>query len=177
MLYASCKANSGCSRRRRWLTSYSCATIQAYSCGFYLPLILQHGMGFSVAAAQGMSSPPYLAAMLLMNIQGWISDKIRLRAPILYFNCALSSVGLCMMTWTTTPSSQYIGAIFVTAGCSAQIPAVMVYQANNIRGHWKRAFCAASLTMFGGTGGIAGSLVFRAQDAPHYIPGITACLV
>lgn len=52
----------------------------------------------------------------------------------------------------------------------------MAYQANNIRGQWKRAFCSASLVGFGGVGGIAGSLVFRAQDAPAYRPGIYAAI-
>jgi hypothetical protein len=52
----------------------------------------------------------------------------------------------------------------------------MTYQANNIRGQWKRAFCSASLVGFGGIGGIAGSLVFRSQDAPKYRPGIYAAI-
>ncbi|KAL9107464.1 MAG: hypothetical protein Q9227_007661 [Pyrenula ochraceoflavens] len=55
-------------------------------------------------------------------------------------------------------------------------PAVMTYQANNIRGQWKRAFCSATLVGFGGIGGIAGSLVFRSQDAPGYVPGIIAAI-
>lgn len=50
----------------------------------------------------------------------------------------------------------------------------MAYQANNIRGQWKRAFCSATLIGFGGIGGIAGSLVFRQQDSPHYRPGVYA---
>lgn len=49
-------------------------------------------------------------------------------------------------------------------------------QANNIRGQWKRAFASASLVGAGGIGGIAGSLIFRSQDAPHYRPGIYAAL-
>ena len=53
----------------------------------------------------------------------------------------------------------------------------MSYQANNIRGQWKRAFCSATLVGFGGVGGIAGSLVFRSQDAPEYIPGLIAAMV
>jgi hypothetical protein len=52
----------------------------------------------------------------------------------------------------------------------------MTYQANNIRGHWKRAFCSATLVGFGGIGGIIGSLVFREVDAPAYHPGLYACL-
>jgi hypothetical protein len=52
----------------------------------------------------------------------------------------------------------------------------MAYQSNNIRGHWKRAFTSASMIGAGGIGGVAGSLVFREQDSPHYRPGIYACL-
>lgn len=52
----------------------------------------------------------------------------------------------------------------------------MAYQANNIRGQWKRAFASATLVGFGGIGGIAGSTVFRNQDAPSYRPGIWACI-
>ena len=51
-----------------------------------------------------------------------------------------------------------------------------IYKANNIRGHWKRAFCSATLVGLGGVGGIIGSLVFRSQDAPKYHPGLWACI-
>lgn len=80
------------------------------------------------------------------------------------------------MTWAEGAGTQYVGTLFVTAGSSANIPGIMVYQANNIRGPWKRAFCSASLTTLGGIGGIGGSLVFREQDAPQYVPGIITCL-
>lgn len=52
----------------------------------------------------------------------------------------------------------------------------MAYQATNIRGHWKRAFCSATLIGAGGIGGVAGSLIFRSQDRPHYHPGIYGCI-
>lgn len=88
---------------------------------------------------------------------------------------------------------RYFGVFLTTAGANANIPAVMAYQvrtvhsgksfwltvsdqANNIRGQWKRAFCSALLVGFGGIGGIAGSLVFRSQDAPEYRPGIIAAM-
>jgi len=64
----------------------------------------------------------------------------------------------------------------VTAGANANVPVVMSYQANNIRGQWKRAFCSATLVGFGGIGGIAGSLIFRDQDAPHYYNGMYGCI-
>lgn len=150
--------------------------MQAYSVGFFLPVILNDEFKFSSAAAQGLSTPPYLVAMLLMFIEGWLSDKARLRSPVLVLNSFLTVIGLCLMVWTSAPGVQYFGSILTTAGCSANLPAVMVFQANNIRGSWKRAFCSASMIGLGGTGGIVGSLVFRSQDAPKYLPGIYACL-
>jgi hypothetical protein len=56
---------------------------------------------------------------------------------------------------------RYFGVFLVTAGANSNIPATMSYQANNIRGQWKRAFCSAMLVGMGGVGGIAGGLVFR----------------
>jgi hypothetical protein len=78
--------------------------------------------------------------------------------------------------YSKNTAAQYFGVFLVTGGANANIPACMAYQANNIRGQWKRAFCSASLVGFGGIGGIAGSLVFRAQDAPLYRPGIYAAI-
>ena len=51
------------------------------------------------------------------------------------------------------------------------------YQANNIRGQWKRALASATLVGAGGIGGIVGSTVFRSQDAPAYRPGMYACII
>ena len=52
----------------------------------------------------------------------------------------------------------------------------MTYQANNIRGQWKRAFCSATLVGAGGIGGIVGSTVFRNVDKPTYVPGISTAM-
>jgi hypothetical protein len=71
---------------------------------------------------------------------------------------------------------RYFGVFLITGAANAQLPAAMAYQANNIRGQWKRAFCSATLVGFGGVGGISGSLVFRSQDAPNYRPGMYAAI-
>lgn len=57
------------------------------------------------------------------------------------------------------------------------MPCVLTYQANNIRGQWKRALASATLVGSGGIGGIIGSTVFRSQDNPEYVPGIIATLI
>jgi hypothetical protein len=50
-------------------------------------------------------------------------------------------------------------------------------KANNVRGQWKRAISSAIFVGLGASGGMTGSLVFRSQDAPTYVPGIITCIV
>jgi hypothetical protein len=114
---------------------------------------------------------------MLMYATAWVGDRYRTRASILVFNSIVSLVGLPIMGFHSNNAVRYFGVFIAVAGANANIPATMAYQANNIRGQWKRAFCSATLTGFGGIGGIAGSLVFRSQDRPDYIPGIAATMV
>jgi hypothetical protein len=133
-------------------------------------------MGFSVGAAQCLVAPPYVLAGIVMFGTAWVGDKYHMRGPIVIFNSVLALIGLPIMGFAASSGVRYFGVFLVTAGANSNIPATMAYQANNIRGQWKRAFCSASLVGLGGVGGIAGSLVFRSQDAPAYRPGIYAAI-
>ncbi|CAI6101051.1 unnamed protein product, partial [Clonostachys chloroleuca] len=132
---------------------------------------------FFVAEAQCLGSPPYIFAAIVMFTGSWAGDRYKKRALILFINCAIGITGLPIMAFHPDPKVKYFGIFIAVAGANANSPAIMSYQASNIRGQWKRAFCSALLTIFGGIGGIAGSLVFRSQDSPHYRPGMIACLV
>ncbi|KAL6244200.1 hypothetical protein RBB50_009070 [Rhinocladiella similis] len=151
-------------------------TTQAYAIAYFLPIILHNNMGFSIGASQCLVAPPYAFAGILMIACGWVGDRWRMRGPILVFNALICFVGLPVMGFVQSSGVRYFGVFLTTAGVNANIPAAMAYQANNIRGQWKRAFASASLVGAGGIGGIAGSLIFRSQDAPHYRPGIYAAL-
>ncbi|GFG26279.1 hypothetical protein IFM61606_06254 [Aspergillus udagawae] len=78
-------------------------------------------------------------------------------------------------------------------GRNSNVPAAMAYQvcvfrlsapmnvthdgkANNVRRQWKRAICSAIFVGLGACGGMTGSLVFRAEDAPGYRSGILTCI-
>lgn len=117
-------------------------------------------MGFSVGAAQCLVAPPYAFAGIVMFAGSWVGDKYHIRGPIVAFNALLCIIGLPIMGWHPSAAVRYFGVFLVTAGANSNVPAVMTYQANNIRGQWKRAFCSATMVGFGGIGGIAGSLVF-----------------
>ncbi|KAK0649424.1 major facilitator superfamily domain-containing protein [Cercophora newfieldiana] len=152
-------------------------TTTTYALAYFLPIILNVNMKFDVATSQCLIAPPYALAGIVMYVTSKIGDKYRLRGPIVAFNMMLVIIGLPIMGFHADPAVRYFGVFLVTAGANSNVPAAMSYQANNIRGQWKRAFCSATFVSFGGIGGIAGSLVFRTEDAPFYKNGLYACIV
>jgi MFS family permease len=153
------------------------STTISYALAYFMPDILMENLHFDKKMTQIMGAPPYVLAGVVMVAGGWLGDKKRIRGPIIIFNMSLAIAGVLLVGWVKNPKVRYFGLFLLTSGANANIPAVMTYQANNIRGQWKRAFCSASLVGFGGIGGIAGSLIFRAQDAKTgYKPGLYACL-
>lgn len=140
---------------------FCCTTTVSYALAYFLPLILRGGMGFSVGASQCLVAPPYAFAGIWMYACGWFGDRYRVRGPIIAVNAVLEIIGLALMGWTTQVGARYFGVFLACAGANCSVPAVLTYQANNIRGQWKRAFCSATLVGFGGIGGIIGGLVFR----------------
>ncbi|EHK49543.1 uncharacterized protein TrAtP1_010782 [Trichoderma atroviride] len=152
-------------------------TTLTYALAYTLPLILTKELHFSVGQSQCLVAPPYAFTGLVMFAAAYVGDKLRVRGPVIVFNMVLCLVGLPIMGWAPHAGARYFGIFLVTAGANSNVPAVMAFQANNVRGQWKRAFCSATLVGFGGLGGIAGSLVFRTQDAATgYKPGMYTCI-
>lgn len=139
-------------------------------------MILNSRIGFSAGVSQILTTPPYVFAAIQMYFQARLSDKYRLRSPVILLNVVESVIGLCLLAWTEVPGVQLFAVFLVTAGCNGSIPCVLSWQANNIRGHWTRTFCSATLTGMGAVGGILGALTFRSQDFPKYYPGIYTSL-
>ncbi|KAK5064297.1 hypothetical protein LTR84_000130 [Exophiala bonariae] len=137
---------------------FFCLTTMAYAISYFLPIILRANMGFSIAESQCLVAPPYAFAGILMVCIAWVGDKYHIRGPLLAANALLGLTGLPIMGFAPTAGARYFGVFLVCASANASIPTAMAYQANNIRG----------------IGGVAGSLIFRSQDSPHYRPGLYA---
>jgi len=151
-------------------------TTVTYALAYFLPVILVDGMHFSVGTAQCLVAPPYAAAALLMYATAWFGDRYKHRGGLVVFNALLAIIGTAVLGFASNLGARYFGVFLAAMGSNANVPTTLTYQANNIRGHWKRAFCSATLVGMGGVGGIIGSLVFRSQDSPSYHPGLWACI-
>ncbi|KAL6247683.1 hypothetical protein RBB50_005031 [Rhinocladiella similis] len=148
--------------------NFGLTSVVTYAAAYFLPIVLRQGLGFSEAAAQCLSTPCYVFASVLGLAQSVLSDRIGLRTPFLLFNCVIEVIGVVVLGYAKQSGVRYFGAFLIIGGANSNIPLSLTYQANNIRGVWRRAFCSATIVGAGGIGGIIGSLTFRTQDAPQY---------
>ncbi|KAL9121431.1 MAG: hypothetical protein Q9187_002012 [Circinaria calcarea] len=139
---------------------------------YFLPIILQGGMGFSSNQAILLSSPPYYYAVIPVLLSSRVGDKYRLRGPVITFNSLCLIAGIAMLGFSRQVTVRYIGVYLATGAYVSNWAALNSYQANNITGQWKRAVTAAAVTACNGLGGIAGSFIFKQNEAPRYITAI-----
>jgi MFS family permease len=151
---------------------YFLQNLVSTSLSYFLPIILQGGMGFSSDKSILLSAPPYYYAVLPAILSSIIGDKFQLRGPIIVFNCVSLIIGFCMLGFSDQVTVRYIGTYLATGAYVANWAAMATYQANNICGQWKRVFTAAMVTAFNGAGGIAGSFIVRQPESPRYMTAI-----
>ncbi|KXJ86929.1 major facilitator superfamily domain-containing protein [Microdochium bolleyi] len=155
---------------------YMAGAVGVYAFLFFLPIILQNGMGFTRELAFILSAPPALFSVVEALTVSWLADKYRLRGPFVIFQGLVGIVGLCMTGFLSAPAPRYIGTFLGEAGVNGLVVTTLAWQSNNLRGDAKRATATAVMITLSGVGGIYSSLVFRQQDAPNYLPGIMAVM-
>jgi sugar phosphate permease len=68
-------------------------TTNSYAIAYFLPIILNDGMGFGIAASECLITPPNVAAAIFMYAWGYLGDKYHLRAPFILINGLLALIG------------------------------------------------------------------------------------
>jgi sugar phosphate permease len=153
-------------------TLYFLQNLVSTSLSYFLPIILQGGMGFSSNKSILLSAPPYYYAVLPAILSSLVGDRYQLRGPIIVLNSVCLIVGFCMLGFSDQVAVRYIGTYLATGAYVANWAGMATYQANNIVGQWKRVFTAAMVTAFNGAGGIAGSFIVRQTESPRYMTAI-----
>ncbi|KAH7125140.1 major facilitator superfamily domain-containing protein [Dendryphion nanum] len=154
-----------------YATLFMGTTMPVYAFSYFLPVILV-GMGYTGGQANALSAPPALAAAIIAFGFAWIGDKKHVRAPIIAVQCLIVIVGLMLVAYATNNGVRYFGTFLGVAGAQGNVPAILAYQSNNIRGQSKRAVGSALQIGFGAIGGILASTTFRQKDAPRYTTGL-----
>jgi hypothetical protein len=154
-----------------YATLFMSTTMPAYAFSYFLPVILL-GMGYSAGQANALSAPPSLFAMITAFGFAWLGDKYRVRAPVIAAQSVLAIIGLMIVAYAENNGARYFGSFLGVCGCQGNVPAILAYQSNNIRGQSKRSVGSALQIGFGAIGGILASTTFKQTEAPTYITGL-----
>jgi sugar phosphate permease len=154
-----------------YATLFMSTTMPAAAFNYFLPVILL-GMGYNAGQANALSAPPNLVAMIAAFSFAWLGDKYRVRGPIIATQSIITIVGLMIVAYAENNGARYFGTFLGVCGCQGNVPAVLAYQSNNIRGQSKRSVGSALQIGFGAIGGIIASTVFTQKEAPKYLTGL-----
>ncbi|PIL28563.1 MFS general substrate transporter [Ganoderma sinense ZZ0214-1] len=130
-----------------------------------------NGFGFNTTTSQLLTVPPYIVAIVMVMVWSIWSDRIKRRSPFLFSGLLLCLVGFAINITNAPIGVKYFGTYLIVIGGYAAHPAIIAWLTNNLAGHYKRAVGIAFQGIFGNTGGLIASNMFRSQDAPRYITG------
>lgn len=97
-----------------------------YSLAFFAPIILRQGLGFTYAKAQLLSSPPYVFTIFASIAGAWVSDKIKMRWPVMITQSAIGIIGLLVVLYAKPPGVRYFGLFLATYGTQGLYTEVLV---------------------------------------------------
>ena len=144
------------------------AVVPGFSYNFYTPLILRQGMGYSVTQSQLLTAPPFICAALITFLSSLISDKFKIRGPVLIVHHTLTIVGMFVTAYVKNPAARYFG-VFLGLGMVQYVPMVtLAWQANNIKSTSKRAVASATALIGSGIGGMISGGAFKTSESPVY---------
>ncbi|EKM57355.1 uncharacterized protein PHACADRAFT_92545 [Phanerochaete carnosa HHB-10118-sp] len=141
-----------------------------YGISFFLPSII-NGFGFSPAASQLLTVPPYIFGALLGLAGAVLSDAHKLRWPFVLAGHAMCALGFGIQISNAHFAVKYFGTFFCVAGSYGMFPGVASWTSNNTAGQYKRGTAIAINVAFGNLAGSIASILYRSQDAPRYILG------
>ena len=148
-------------------------TIGVYGFTATVPSVIED-LGYSSANAQLLTIPIYLAAMVVVLIFAFWSEKVQQRSPFImagYSIAVLGFIGQLAIPQTRLPGLTY-GFLFpVAIGLYSPFIQIVCWIANNLAPSSKRAVGMAILISIGNFGGIAGSNIYIKSQAPKYPVG------
>jgi hypothetical protein len=149
-----------------------CVTTTGYATNFFMPTILTQ-LGWRAADAQLHTIPIYGVGFIVTLACSWWSDRIQHRYAFTVVGLTIACIGYVVLLCEAHVSigARYTALFLVNVGNYITQPLAVVWLANNIGGHYKRAFSTALQIGLGNIGGIIGSNIFLANEAPRYPTG------
>lgn len=151
--------------------------VTGYATTFFMPTILLE-FGWKAIEAQARTIPVYLVSAAGMLLAARLSDKLKHRSGFILGGSAVATVGYAMLLAQSSLSrdAKFAAVFLVSLGGYVAAPMALAWLANNLSGHWKRAFGSGLQVMLGNVAGIVASNIFLAGEAPRYPTGYGVAL-
>lgn len=156
-------------------------TVSGYATALFVPSIV-NSLGYSGIDSQIQSIPIWIAASCVTLIVSVLTDRLRHRFCFVLAGICVASVGyvilLCQgpMDAGLPLGVRHMAVFFVCIGTYIVQPVTIVWMANNLGGHYKRAIGLAIQIGFGNIGGIIASNIFNRKYGPRYTIGYAVAL-
>ncbi|EHK42363.1 hypothetical protein TRIATDRAFT_266095 [Trichoderma atroviride IMI 206040] len=152
---------------------YWATSISSYGFTYTVPTVILE-LGYTAADAQLLTIPIYVVAMIFTVANAMASDYYRQRTPFILLGVSVGIAGftaLLAIPHPQLPGLTYGMLFLATSGIYMSLVPTLCFVANNLAPSSKRAVGMAHLICMGNLGGIAGSNIFLAKEAPHYWTG------
>ncbi|KAK3115965.1 hypothetical protein LTR53_004192 [Teratosphaeriaceae sp. CCFEE 6253] len=144
--------------------------VPIYSFSLFLPSIIS-GLGYKAVHAQLLTVPPNFLAFLCVIGSSYLSDRIKMRGPMIVTGTLLAAIGYIMQLASDRPGIKYGGTFFVAAGAFPCSPLVLAWLSNNLAPHYIKATGLGLQVAIGNCGAFVATFTYLSTDAPHYTTG------
>ncbi|KAI1206037.1 MFS general substrate transporter [Annulohypoxylon truncatum] len=143
-----------------------------YSFGLFLPTIIA-GLGYTADEAQLWSVIPYAVASVITVVTAYISDRCRVRGPVMLCSLPLAIIGYGVIANTKNDKVKYGMTFLMATGLYSSVPPVLGWLSNNSAGHYKRATTSALQLAIANCGGFVAVFIYPKTQGPAYYEGHT----
>jgi len=144
--------------------------IPIYSYSLFLPSIIE-GLGYSDVTAQLFTVPPNFLAFLVVLASSFISDRIKMRGPLILVGFTIAAIGYIMQLASDEPGVKYGGTFFIAAGAFPCSPLILAWLSNNLAPHYTKATGLGFIVAVGNCGAFVATFTYLSSDAPGYTVG------
>ncbi|GAB7353004.1 hypothetical protein MBLNU459_g3565t2 [Dothideomycetes sp. NU459] len=152
-----------------WLSASAYFAILSglYSFGLFLPTII-NGLGYTANEAQLWSVIPYAVAAVITVVTAVVSDRLRLRGPVILCTLPLAIIGYAVIGNVHSNHVKFGMTFLMATGMYASVPPVLVWISNNSAGHYKRATTTGLQLAIANCGGFVSAFTYQTKEKPQY---------
>ncbi|KAF7316435.1 MFS general substrate transporter [Mycena indigotica] len=137
----------------------------------FLPTILTT-LGFTKAAAQLLTVPPYALAAVMLVLFCYASDRMQSRGILMSVACTIGGIGyIILLTVHANIHARYFAVFCIVGGTYTTIGLIIAWYAHNMGSETKRATGIPIFMAIGQCGSVLGSHIFPLTEGPRYTKG------